>query len=157
METKIPVIRDVCGTDAGAQRHRYYKEPICNDCRVAHNAKNRKAKKKLRTSPRFRRAEKIKSHGLTIEAHQSLFEAQNGVCAICKLSEGALNPNTGLPRHLSIDHDHRCCPGRSSCGKCVRGLLCHKCNSALGVIESIGSAQPFTEYLAVLAGENRLP
>lgn len=41
----------------------------------------------------------------------------------------------GSEENLSIDHDHACCPGSYSCGKCVRGVLCSECNSKLGVVE----------------------
>lgn len=37
---------------------------------------------------------------------------------------------------LVIDHDHSCCPSRvKACGNCVRGVLCHPCNKALGFLE----------------------
>jgi hypothetical protein len=35
----------------------------------------------------------------------------------------------GQMRH--IDHDHDCCPGSYTCGKCVRGVLCAPCNRTL--------------------------
>jgi hypothetical protein len=34
-------------------------------------------------------------------------------------------------RPFCVDHDHTCCPGEYTCGKCVRGLLCDDCNKKL--------------------------
>lgn len=31
-----------------------------------------------------------------------------------------------------VDHDHSCCSGSRTCGNCIRGLLCHSCNTGLG-------------------------
>lgn len=36
---------------------------------------------------------------------------------------------------LIIDHDHACCDKSTSCGKCVRGMLCVSCNNRLGRVE----------------------
>lgn len=38
-------------------------------------------------------------------------------------------------RNLAIDHDHNCCSTEITCGKCVRGVVCHRCNVSIGVYE----------------------
>jgi hypothetical protein len=43
------------------------------------------------------------------------------------------------PGHaIFIDHDHACCPGKRSCGRCLRGLLHRTCNVAVGYFETYG-------------------
>lgn len=56
-----------------------------------------------------------------------MFEAQGRQCAI----PGCGKTSPGK-RRWCVDHDHACCPGPRSCGKCIRGLLCVGCNTALG-------------------------
>ena|SRR3990167_5950618 len=56
--------------------------------------------------------------------YAEMVAAQNGLCAACKEPPDHMG--------LCVDHDHSCCPDDSSCGKCVRGLLCFSCNYALG-------------------------
>jgi hypothetical protein len=69
-------------------------------------------------------------YGVSKEKYDAMELAQNGVCAICKKPESrTLN---GKVLRLSVDHDHNCCPTKRTCGKCVRGLLCSKCNFILG-------------------------
>lgn len=65
-------------------------------------------------------------YGLTREAYDEMKAHQGGGCAIC----GA--PESLRGTRLAVDHDHSCCPGRRSCGACVRGLLCNECNTLLG-------------------------
>ncbi len=70
---------------------------------------------------------------MTSHRYRELLVAQAGVCAIC--GEGAVRGEAG-PVPLSIDHDHFCCASRySTCGDCVRGLLCPGCNGFLGLLE----------------------
>ena len=78
---------------------------------------------------KWRLANKLARYGLTQERFDRLLEAQQYACAMCKTPF-----EEGQP--IFIDHDHACCPGeKTSCGKCVRGLLCLSCNTSLGHIE----------------------
>ena len=70
---------------------------------------------------------KLKTYGISIDQYLQLKDKTNGRCYICNKEE--------LTKRHSIDHDHNCCPGKKSCGKCIRGILCHQCNTALGLLE----------------------
>ena len=73
-----------------------------------------------------RRSYSIKKYGITLELFEKLLTAQDNKCALCK-KEFFKTPH--------VDHDHSCCALGSSCGKCIRGLLCSKCNTALGLLD----------------------
>ena len=79
-------------------------------------------------------------YGITYDDYDRVLAEQNECCAICKSSKPK-----GRGR-FHIDHDHTCCPGQKTCGKCVRGLLCHNCNVKLYVIEN-GWAMKAIKYL----------
>ena len=66
-------------------------------------------------------------YGLEPTDVERMVSEQGGACAVCpaRLADG-----------YCIDHDHACCPGAKTCGKCLRGLLCQECNKLLGKIES---------------------
>lgn len=71
-----------------------------------------------------------RTYTLTPDDYARLMTVQGNRCAICRRAQG--NPN-GDPRkrNLAVDHDHTCCPGPTSCGRCVRGLVCGPCNDML--------------------------
>ncbi len=81
------------------------------------------------------------SFHMTEQDYYVILEIQQGVCAICKNV-----CKTG--KRLCVDHDHSCCPGVKSCGECIRGLLCRKCNTALGALnDDIGLFHVAIGYL----------
>jgi Recombination endonuclease VII len=64
---------------------------------------------------------------LTPEQVIVMLKKQNNRCKLCQR----------LLIKFVIDHDHKCCPSRRSCGRCVRGLLCVSCNAMLGQLSRV--------------------
>lgn len=79
-----------------------------------------------------------KQYNLTPEQYQALVDLTGGLCYVCMRNKGRC-----------VDHDHACCPGKISCGKCVRGLACNPCNKGvLGHLrDSVESLQRAIEYI----------
>jgi len=69
------------------------------------------------------------TYNLSDSRYLRILEFQKDCCYICEKEFG--NSRATVPH---VDHDHKCCAGRSSCGKCIRGLLCLKCNNMLGMV-----------------------
>ena len=79
-------------------------------------------------------------YGISVEEYLDLAEKQNFVCSLC----GKPNFSMGVNHSgcLVVDHDHKT-------GK-VRGLLCHNCNRALGLLhDDPALIQRASEYVKV--------
>lgn len=61
------------------------------------------------------------SYGMTVDDLNLLMRKQDNKCAICNIDQSQLE------KRLDIDHCHK--TGR------VRGLLCPKCNKAIGLLK----------------------
>jgi len=70
-----------------------------------------------RSSEAWKKRNIARRYGITIEYYDSLLEKQNGLCAICLKK----------PEKLHVDHSHET--------GIVRALLCHKCNTSLGLLQ----------------------
>lgn len=108
----------ICVTCIKKHRHDYYtdnKERVRAVQRLYY-----KRRKEVYTNSRLKG-----DYGITLDQYNQLLESQNNVCAICGGTEAGGN-QYGKVR-MAIDHNHLT-------GK-VRGLLCCKCNMALGGLD----------------------
>jgi len=113
----------------------------CKQCAKEYKAKYYKANTdKIKAQTKAWREENGKAgarYRLSNKEFAELFDRFDGKCWLCRLREAKV-----------IDHDHACCPGDWTCGKCVRGALCVGCNTRLGWYERVGQ-ESISNYLAV--------
>lgn len=108
-------------------------QAACKECQRAYKAANRvraadqQRARRAADPGKYSAQNRLRRYGITQDRYDELVAAQSGRCAICGTPEPGGKHNT-----WHIDHAHDCCPGERSCGTCVRGLLCHRCNVGIG-------------------------
>lgn len=93
----------------------------CKTCWSAITQKRRTGPKRAIELRQRQNRHLVREYGITIETYEHLLAAQDGLCAICKLA------HVDNDRKLAVDHDHNTLR--------VRGILCGKCNRALGLFD----------------------
>jgi len=102
--------------------------------RIAANRKRYRSKPENRATERASAKRYVQSHprkmwdtryrycyGVSFDEYEAMLVAQEGRCAVCRSEHAG-----GRWKRLHVDHDH-------ATGK-VRGLLCHNCNLAIGLL-----------------------
>lgn len=126
------------------------KTHIAGFCKACETEKHRTAVAAKKDSPAWkylRRASQIKyKYGISPKCYIDMMLAQDFCCPICTHPVGAGD--------WAVDHDHSCCPGDRSCGKCVRGLLDRKCNTLLGQArDDVATLSRAMDYLEAHGGK----
>lgn len=82
----------------------------------------------------------LRTYGITMNDHNTMYREQDGLCKICNTSGFVMKKCHKIK--LVVDHCHTT--------GVVRGLLCHNCNRALGLLhDDIDCLDRAKEYLKV--------
>lgn len=122
-------------------RRAYYSDPVN---RARHNEKQKEwyrnnrekamENNRKRYKPEYDRERKLRRYGITPEDYNSMFESQNGRCAVCGVHQSELS------KPLFVDHEHDT--------GITRGLLCQRCNFAIGLFDDdVGRLLDAIRYL----------
>lgn len=97
----------------------------CKTCQ-AEQARSWYANNLERAQENRRRFNLSNIYGMTVAEYDAILAKQGNVCAICGNGEPGAHGRTRKQFRLSVDHCHD--TGR------VRGLLCQRCNRAIGLL-----------------------
>lgn len=93
----------------------------CKKCRAIYSKEWREQ------NPEQRKSSHLKElYNITLDEYKAMWINQKGCCKLCG------NYQFKFTQFFAVDHNHKCCQGKTSCGKCIRGLLCNDCNTGLG-------------------------
>lgn len=108
------------------------KASRCKDCEKARKLEWNRQNKEWKRNNYFQTKYSISS-----KEYDIMFEKQDGKCAICSQT-----PEQTHRKMLYVDHNH-------TTGK-VRGLLCHHCNTSLGLAkDNIEVLYKMIKYLEI--------
>lgn len=110
--------------DMNNSRDHRDKKNAARRLKYATDAEYREKQKKIvkeynKQNPETKKNQRLRAYGISLEDKKRYLEMQAGVCPICG-DDGSNSKNS----ELYVDHDHQT-------GE-VRGLLCGRCNFALG-------------------------
>jgi len=111
------------------------KQTQCKGCATARRKKKlaeRVPEDDARKSRRNADSHMRRRYGIDVDGYERMLDRQQGTCAVCR--------NKCTRDNLAIDHDHQT--------GAVRGLLCWRCNGALG--KARDSVELLTKLIAYL-------
>ena len=98
-------------------------------CRECYNAYMKDYMSKYNKTDKRRDTYLKHRYNITLDQYTKMLAGQGNVCKMC----GSDDP--GANKRFEVDHDHSCCDGDRSCGRCIRGLLCSRCNTGIACFE----------------------
>lgn len=125
---------------SAASRARYMQP--CKDCV---RTQRRETRRTERGAAYLRNYRLNYAFGISADDYLQMAEDQDYRCAVCRQPETAMR--AGKVKRLAVDHDH-------DTDK-VRGLLCTRCNTAIGLLRDdpalvFGVARYLTEHSAAV-------
>ena len=117
--TKCKLVKQL--TEFSPKKDRAGTASWCKECKATDTRERHRGNPKKTAEVNRRQA--LKRYGLTPKDYQKLLRSQDSTCAVCDAKYHIKSKK----QNLAVDHCH-------TTGK-VRGLLCNRCNYALGLVE----------------------